>query len=56
MHTTIQLKNKHSNNKSVLYLANKKTDWKSLSFDKKEIDYINKKIAAKENLILVNQH
>lgn len=55
MHTTIQLKNKHSNNKSVLYLANKKTDWKSLSFDKKEIDYINKKIAAKENLILVNQ-
>ncbi len=55
MHTTIQLKNKNSNNKSVLYLANKKTDWKSLSFDKKEIDYINKKIAAKENLILVNQ-
>jgi len=55
MYTTIQLKTKHSNNKSVLYLANKKTDWKSLSFDKKEIDYINKKIAAKENLILVNQ-
>ncbi len=55
MHTTIQLKNKNSNNKSVLYLANKKTDWKSLSFDKKEIDYINKKIAAKENLILINQ-
>ena len=55
MNTTIQLKTKHNNNKSVLYLANKKTDWKSLSFDKKEIDYINKKIAAKENLILVNQ-
>jgi leucyl aminopeptidase len=55
MYTTIQLKTKHSNNKSVLYLANKKTDWKSFSFDKKEIDYINKKIAAKENLILVNQ-
>jgi len=55
MYTTIQLKTKHSNIKSVLYLANKKTDWKSFSFDKKEIDYINKKIAAKENLILVNQ-
>jgi leucyl aminopeptidase len=55
MNTTIQLKTKHNNNKSVLYLANKKTDWKSLSFDKKEIDYINKKIAAKEHLILVNQ-
>jgi len=55
MNTTIQLKTKYNNNKSVLYLANKKTDWKSLSFDKKEIDYINKKIAAKEHLILVNQ-
>lgn len=55
MHTSIQLKTKASNNKSALYLANKKTDFKSLGFDKKEIDYINKKISAKENLILVNQ-
>ncbi len=55
MHTSIQLKTKASNNKSALYLANKKTDFKSLGFEKKEIDYINKKISAKENLILVNQ-
>lgn len=55
MHTSIQLKTKASNNKSTLYLANKKTDFKSLGFEKKEIDYINKKISAKENLILVNQ-
>lgn len=55
MHTSIQLKTKASNNKSALYLANKKTDFKSLGFDKKEVDYINKKISAKENLILVNQ-
>ncbi len=55
MHTSIQLKTKAGNNKSTLYLANKKTDFKSLGFDKKEIDYINKKISAKENLILVNQ-
>lgn len=55
MQTTIQLKTKPSNHKNVLYLASKKTDWKSLAFDKKEIDYIKKKIADKENLILVNQ-
>lgn len=55
MHTSIQLKTKASNNKSALYLANKKSDFKSLGFDKKEVDYINKKISAKENLILVNQ-
>lgn len=55
MHTSIQLKTKASNNKSALYLANKKTDFKSLGFDKKEVEYINKKISAKENLILVNQ-
>ncbi|MES2689155.1 MAG: leucyl aminopeptidase [Bacteroidota bacterium] len=55
MQTRIHLKNSTDTNQPVLYLANKKTDWKKTGLEKKEIDYINKRIADKENLIAINQ-
>lgn len=55
MHTRIHLKNATDNNQPVLYLANKKTDWKSIGLDKKETDYLNKRIKDKENLVVINQ-
>jgi leucyl aminopeptidase len=55
MQTHIHLKNNTDNNQPVLYLASKKTDWKTLSLDKKEVAYITKRIADKEQLIVINQ-
>lgn len=55
MQTRIHLKNSTDTNQPVLYLGNKKTNWKTLGLDKKEIDYINKRIADKESLIAINQ-
>lgn len=55
MQTTILVKNKAITGQSIFYLASKQTDWKLILSDKKEIDYVKKKIAAKEDLILINQ-
>lgn len=55
MQTNILLKNKAVNSQSIFYLADKKTDWKTLLTDKKEVDYVKKKIADKENFIQINQ-
>ncbi len=51
----IKLSTKTDNNVSTFFLANKKTKWESLGFDKKEIIYINKKIKADEKFITINQ-
>ena len=40
MQTRIHLKTATDKNQSVLYLAGKKSDWKSIGLDKKEIDYL----------------
>lgn len=55
MQSTIYLKNKVTQGQSVIYLANKKTDWKQLHLSKAESDYVQQKIADKEHFIVVNQ-
>ena len=55
MTLSIKLSAKTDNNTSILYLANKKTKWATLGFDKKEITYIDKKIKADEKFVIINQ-
>lgn len=55
MQVTINVKKKAAINASTLYLAGAKTDWKTLGLDKKEIDYVKKKITEKETFVTVNQ-
>lgn len=55
MQTDITLKNRPSNSQSIFYLTSKQTDWTTILSDKKEIVYLKKKIADKEDFILINQ-
>lgn len=52
---TIKASIKHNNNISTIFLCNKKTKWEQFGFDKKEIEYIYKKIKADDNFITINQ-
>jgi len=54
-YTQISTFTKINNSQSVLFLANKKSNWDGAGFDKRELAYIDKKIKADEKFITVNQ-
>lgn len=53
--TKITVSNKLDPKISTLFITNKKAKWEAFGFEKDEITYILKKLAADENFILINR-